>query len=146
MKPRYLLDQPPGDQAVKKNSGFTLIELMIALVIVGILSAIAFNTYSSSVLKSNRTEARSALQTAAATLEKCRSVYGVFNHANCGYADFDTETDLYSISGAITASTFVLTALPKPGGLQVGDAKCTSLTLGHTGIKGGTGTDSAECW
>ena len=131
---------------MKTNSGFSLIELMIAVMIIGILSAVAFNSYSSSVLKSNRTEGRSALQTAAATLEKCRSVYGVFTHANCSYADFDSETNLYSISGAITATAFTLTASPMVGSLQLGDTDCTSMTLSHTGVKGGTGADSAECW
>ena len=90
------------------SKGFSLIELMIVVAIVGILSTIAFGFYGDNVIAANRTEGRSALQTAAGTLEKCRSLYGSYNNANCNYADFTSETDLYDITGAIAASSFTL--------------------------------------
>jgi type IV pilus assembly protein PilE len=129
---------------MKKHSGFSLIELMIVIAIVGIVSTIAFNSYRNYVIKSNRTEGRSGLQVAAATLEKCRSLYGSYNHVNCGYADFTTESNRYDITGAIAATSYTLTATPIGG--QAADADCTALTLTNTGVKGGTGADPAECW
>ena len=131
-----------------KNSGFSLVELLIAVAIVAILSGIAANMYSDNVIESNRTEARSALQQAAGTLEKCKSLYGAYNNANCNYADFTTESGYYDISdnGTITDSAFTLTATPAAGSRQTGDNDCTSLTLTNTGVRNGTGNDPTECW
>ena len=131
---------------MKHSKGFTLIELMIVVAIVGILGSVALGYYRSNVLASNRTEGRSALQTAAGTLEKCRSLYGSYNHANCNYADFTSETGLYDITSAIAASSFTLTATPAAGGGQTDDTDCTTMTLTNTGVKGGTGADTTQCW
>ena len=131
---------------MNKSSGFSLIELMIVVAIVGILSTIAFGFYGDNVIAANRTEGRSALQTAAGTLEKCRSLYGSYNNANCNYADFTSETGLYDITGALAASSFTVTATPAAGSAQLGDADCTTLTLTNTGVKGATGADTTVCW
>lgn len=130
----------------KSSSGFSFIELLIVVVLIGILSSVAFGMYRDNVIASNRTEGRAALQTAAGTLEKCRSLYGTYNNASCNYADFTSETNLYNIAGVIAGSTFTLTATPVAGGPQTSDSDCTSLTLSNTGIKGGTGANPAECW
>lgn len=133
---------------MKNSRGFSLIELMITVVILGILSSVAFGVYRDNVISANRTEGRSALQTAAGTLEKCRSLYGSYNHANCNYADFTTDTNLYQVTGDgnISASSFTLTATPVAGQSQANDADCTTLTLTNTGVKGGSGADASECW
>ena len=131
----------------KRSTGFSLVELLVVVAIVSIITAVAVNMYSDNVISSNRTEGRSALQTAAGTLEKCRSLYGSYQAANCNYADFTTESNYYNITiGNLTRTTFTLTAIPAPGSRQTGDAECTSLTLTNTGLKGGTGTDPTECW
>ena len=133
---------------MKDSSGFSLIELMITLLIVVILAGVAFPYYQGNVIASNRTEGRAALQAAASTLEKCRSLFGSYNHANCNYADFTTDNNLYQINGngSIAASTFTLTATPVAGQPQANDVDCTTLTLTNTGIKGGTGADADACW
>jgi len=131
---------------MKKNEGFTLIELAIVVAIIGILSSFAFGFFGDNVIASNRTEGRAALQTASATLEKCRSLYGSYNHANCSYADFNSENNYYAISAARTATTFTLTATPVTGQPQANDTYCTSLTLTNTSVKSGTGSDITECW
>ena len=131
---------------MKKSSGFSLIELVIVVTIMGILSSIAYGVYHESVIASNRTEGRAALQTAAGTLERCRTLFGSYNNVSCGYADFNSETNLYSIAAAVTNSTFMLTATPVAGKAQANDSDCTSLTLTNTGIKGGTGADPTACW
>ena len=54
---------------MNKSKGFSLIELMIVVVIIGILSTIALGFYGDNVIASNRTQARAALQTAAGTAQ-----------------------------------------------------------------------------
>ena len=131
---------------MKNSRGFTLIELIIVVAIVGILSSLGFGFFRDNVISAHRTEGRSALQSAAGTLEKCRSLYGSYNHANCNYADFTTDTNLYQVTGNILASSFTLTATPVAGEPQASDADCTTLTLTNTGVKGGSGADASECW
>ena len=96
----------------------------------------------------NRTEARSALTQISGALEKCRSLYGAYNNANCPVAlPFATENNYYSISAsAMTGTTFTLTATPVAGQPQANDTDCTTLTLTNTGVKGATGADTTECW
>ena len=132
----------------KNTAGFTLIELMIVVAIIGILATVALGFYGENVIASNRTEGRSALQTAAGTLEKCKSLYGRYDAANCNYADFTSESNFYTISGngTITATSFTLTATPVAGSAQAGDTDCTAITLTNTGVKNGTGADPTQCW
>ncbi|MDH3221626.1 MAG: type IV pilin protein [Gammaproteobacteria bacterium] len=133
---------------INHSKGFSLIELMIVIGIIGILSSVAFGFYRDNVIAANRTEGRSALESAAGTLEKCRSLYGGYNNANCNYADFTTESNFYTIkaNGTITTSSFTLTAAPVAGSPQANDADCTTLTLTNTGIRGATGANTDDCW
>lgn len=131
---------------MNKSRGFSLIELVIVVALIGILSSIALGFYGDNVIAANRTEGRSALQTAAGTLEKCRARYGRYDHASCNYANFVTESNYYGITGAIAATSFTLTATPVAGGPQSRDSDCTTLTLTNTGIKGATGADTSQCW
>ena len=137
---------PAGRNGANTCKGFSLIELLIVVAILGILGSIAFGYYRDNIISSNRTEGRSALQASAATLEKCRSLYGSYNHGNCNYADFTSETGLYGITSVIGASSFTLTATPAAGGGQADDGDCTTMTLNNLGVKGGTGAAPAECW
>ncbi|MCP4392550.1 MAG: prepilin-type N-terminal cleavage/methylation domain-containing protein [Gammaproteobacteria bacterium] len=130
----------------KQSRGFSLVELMIVVAIIGILATVALGFYGDNVIASNRTEGRSALQQAAGTLEKCRSLYGSYNHVNCNYADFASESNYYDITSAILGTTFTLTATPVVGQSQARDTDCTTMTLTNAGVKGGTGASSADCW
>ncbi|MEM7564956.1 MAG: type IV pilin protein [Pseudomonadota bacterium] len=133
---------------MRHSKGFTLIELMIVVAVVGILSAIAFGYYTENVLAANRTEARSTLSEVGGSLEKCRSLYGSYNHANCNVTfPVATESNYYNITAsAIAATTFTLTATPVAGGAQSNDADCTTLTLTNAGVRGATGANTADCW
>ncbi len=132
---------------MNQAKGFTLIELMIVVAIVGILASVAMSFYGDNVIAANRTEARAALSGTAGSLEKCKSLYGVYNSANCNVAfPIDTESSYYEITAVLTGSTFALTATPQTGTPQANDADCTTLTLSNTGIKGATGADPTVCW
>ena len=133
---------------MKHSKGFSLIELMIVVAIIGILASVAMGFYGDNVIASNRSEGRAELTATAASLEKCKSLYGTYNAAGCNVANtIATDTNYYSIDTTTrAATTFTLTATPVAGQPQVNDTDCTSLTLTNTGIKGGTGANAAECW
>ncbi len=128
--------------------GFTLVELMIVIAIIGTLSAVAMGYYGNYVTDSNRTDARTALTQTSASLEKCKALYSVYDDGRCNVAFPVTSDDgLYSVAAtAISNAAFLLTATPVVGGYQAGDLDCTSLTLTHTGIESGFGADVTECW
>ena len=124
-----------------------MIELLIVMTIVAIIGVVAMGFFGDNIISANRTEARSALTQTAGSLEKCRSLYGGYNSANCNVAfPIATDTNYYSITGVVAASTFTLTATPVAGQPQANDGDCTTLTLTNTGLKGGTGADASACW
>lgn len=137
----------PGGAMIKHKQGFTLIELMVVMAIVAILGMVAMGYYRDNVISANRTEARAALTETAGSLEKCRSLYGRYDSANCNVAfPIATDTNYYSITGVVGNSTFTLTATPVAGESQASDADCTTFTLTNTGLKGATGADTSDCW
>jgi type IV pilus assembly protein PilE len=138
---------------LRRNAGFTLIEIMIVVVVVAILATIAYPSYREQVFKSRRAEAKAALYNWAQALERCYTQYGAYDNANCSPigadGDFDTqasEGNLYQVTGVAAGSTFTLTAAPTAGGPQANDAKCATLTLNQAHQKGATGTSPSDCW
>ncbi len=134
---------------MKQNKGFTLVELMIVVAIIGIIVMVSAGFFGDNVRSANRTEARAVLKQTAGSLEKCRSLYGSYNNANCpvlATLPLDSENNYYRVSGAIAGSTFTLTATPIAGQPQANDTDCTTLTLTNTGVKGATGADVTQCW
>ncbi len=128
--------------------GFTLVELMIVVAIVGILGAISMGFYGNYVTDANRTDGRMALTETATSLEKCKALYSAYNSANCNVA-FPVTSDegLYTVAAtAISGPAFLLTATPVAGAYQAGDTDCTTLTLTSSGIEGGTGANVGKCW
>jgi type IV pilus assembly protein PilE len=148
--------------ARRRLMGFTLIELVVAMVVAAILAAIAIPSYSNYVRKSRRTEAKTVLLDLASLEERFYSTNNSYTStpAQLGYATlpFNTASNYYSIAqttftpavgatAAIPAGTpayFLFTATPL--GNQLNDAGCTSFTIDSAGVQGATGTDAANCW
>ena len=128
--------------------GFTLIEVLIVCVIVGVLTAIALPSYQSQVQKSRRSDAKSALVGAAGQMERYFTERGTYATATLGsggvYAA-TTQNGYYTLSLAnLTVSTYTLRA--SPAGPHVGDP-CGTMTYTDQGVKGVTGSLSvSQCW
>ena len=138
---------------MKKQSGFTLIELMIVVAIIGIIAGIAYPSYMESVRKSNRADAKASMNDVAQRLQRCFTTYNAYDNANCAVATslsgggaIASGEGMYSITAAVAATTYTLTATPVVGRSQAGDAKCTTFTLTQAGVRNATGSDSANCW
>ena len=137
-----------------KSTGFTLIELMITVVIVGILAAIAYPSYRNWVYQANRADAQQALTSLANRQERYYLNFSpptyVADLRSLGYSaqtNVTTGGSMYTIAvTAANASSYTLTATPRAGTSQVDDAKCTSLILNSTGVKSATGSDPSSCW
>lgn len=141
-----------------KQQGFTLIELVIVIAIVGILTSIALPMYRDYVIRANRTEAKAALVTISLAQERyfaanntyataLASLGTVMGVASSGI----TDNGFYSIAIVAASPTiaYTLTATPQAKAGQNTD-KCNILTLNSSGTKdvsnASAGYTAANCW
>jgi len=136
---------------VKSSHGFTLIEIMITVVIIGILAAIGLPAYQTYVLRAGRTEGQAALMDISARLEQYylgNKAYTTDITGNLNTND-TTESNRYDIdvqacTGGTIATCYKITATAVNA--QAADATCTTLTLDSSDVKGASGTDPDACW
>lgn len=131
--------------SLNRNSGFTLIELMIVIAIIGILAGITYPSYKEYVMKGRRSEAKSALFQVQLAQEKWRAS----NNTYGTLAQIGTPAAAnYTIAvNNPTATAYTATATPKA--LQTGD-KCGVYQINESGTKSvsgaASGYDAARCW
>lgn len=138
--------------------GFTLLEILITTLLVGVLAAIALPSYSEYVRRSARTEARGQLLEAALWIERERVQFGRYdrplaagtqilpvalrcsprNTTGAGRCrDYDIGFE------AVDVATYVLRAVPVAGGRMASD-ECGLFRLDHTGLRTHTGQGTAD--
>ena len=138
----------------KRQTGFTLIELMITVIIAVILMALAIPNYRAFVQRANRTDAKAALLQVANQQEK------FFMQNNRYTNDFSaaglnmnalTEKGYYNLvigpgaTGAI-ASSFTITATPVIGERQADDGPCANFSVTDQNIRTSGPDGPGVCW
>ncbi|MEN9453261.1 MAG: hypothetical protein RLZZ369_2320 [Pseudomonadota bacterium] len=148
--------------------GFTLIEMMVTVVIIGILSAIAYPAYTEQVAKGRRADARVRLVAAQQWMERYYTER--YSYASTGEttqnADFGNQTNfvtsppasegaaMYRLGVVVNGTGYTITATRQSGSAMANDA-CGDLTLTHDGTRSvtnwggryaGVAAAVAACW
>lgn len=143
-----------------KKNGFSLIELMVTVSIVGILAAIAYPSYMAYTYRAHRPDATSALALYAQGFERCYSQN--FTYMNSvttpctvptaatvspqGYYTITATPQAAGNNGAPPASYSITADVISPGP-QANDTSCLRFVLDSAGTQGSTGSATAKtCW
>jgi type IV pilus assembly protein PilE len=136
--------------------GFTLIELVIALSVIGILLAVAVPAYREQVVATRRAEGKSLITEVAARLERCYTRFNAYDNDACeAVLGVTSEGGWYTVpvagAGAdqstVAAQSYTLRAIPQRAQAE-DDSRCGTLTLTNTGVRSQSLTPPSgyDCW
>lgn len=148
---------------MRKQAGFTLLELMIVVAVVAILASIAIPAYNDYVKRAKRAQAQGALLEFASAMERTfaeKNNYcdvGTTVVANCGTGDGDSGaptnfsttvpvdggTPFYNLTINAARTSYTLTAT-RTGGMATDE--CGDFTFDNVGQKGLTNNTETDCW
>lgn len=129
--------------------GFTLIELMIVLIVLGVLVGVAIPSYRDYVVRANRSEARAALLELSQTLERCFTRFNRYDHASCTLPGMPMMTPSRAYQVRIpqrTQTAFVVEAVPQ-GQQAARDTLCGTFRINQAGLRTVSGSGQPrDCW
>lgn len=126
-------------QSNNRQYGFTLLEMLMVIGIVGVLAAVALGRYESHIATSNRHDARAALILAQQSMQRGYLESGSYDKATLPAVAADAP---YSLSvKSVATNQYVLEAKLKS------DSQCSTLTISENGTRGATPvTNTESCW
>lgn len=146
----------PVSPLARAPRGFTLVEIMLALIVVGILAAVALPAYQQMVQKSRRSDAIAMLTAVQQAQERWRANRTSYTSrlSDLGFSSGSSPKGYYEIAlSNVGTSTYTVTATPVSTGAQSSDSQCASLGIAVSGGQVSySSTDSAsqptssKCW
>lgn len=126
------------------RNGFSLIEVLVAIVIIGVLASTAIPAYSKFITDARRSDAHHLLRMNAQRLERCFTLEGSYA-GSCSLAT-DSKEGYYAMTTVLSALSYKLTAIATTKNGQDKDIECTAMSLDSVGRVDATGTLGAGCW
>ena len=139
----------------RRASGYSLLEMLIVVALVGIITTIAVGFYRMYVQRTNRTDAMQLLARVAAAQERFyldNNRYALqADLVQLGFPTATSENGHYQLTinpgpSGDPAIDYVATAQVVPGGGQSDDADCQTFTINETGTRGSQPEPVTTCW
>lgn len=143
--------------SIRKNQpgnsrGFTLIELIIVVAVVGILLGIAVPAYDQYIVRANRTEGKNYMARVQAAQERFFTNNSTYSNsmtgagaAGLGFATSNSPDGRFTVGIVLTPNGRGYTITLQPTGGYT-DPQCSTLTVDQLGVKDATGPGATTCW